>query len=245
MLRIGTLNVYRRLLIKSNNISKLFKLIYFQTHFNRFDIGPVLFKKSLPLDDHIRAPELLAVLADLGAGALIQVIQDLTKYLKNPVQQDHSLATLAPKLTVDMAEVDWESQSAVEIYRLFRGLYGTFKLRTTFNERRVDLDDIEVPVISSDLNNNNCNISGVDIKFPSNGPVGQIYFTNERIYIRCANSSGVATWICVNKFKIGTKWMTSKDFRNGYLSKGKFVGGIPRFYRSKSVVEDKYILRNS
>lgn len=176
----------------------------------------------------------------MGAVGLVEVIKDLSKCLRNPIYQDDSLATLAPKLTPEMADVDWSSKTAIEVYRLFRGLYGTFKLRTTFNERRIDLDDIELPVIT-----NNTTECGYMQGLPSYGPPGQICCMKNDIYVRCATSSGVATWIKVNRLKIGTKWMSAKDFRNGYLSKGKVSHGISRFYLSRSVVEDKYILRIS
>lgn len=167
-------------------------------------------------------------------------MKDISNYLRNPIHQDDSLATVAPKLTPEMADVDWSSKTAIEVYRLFRGLYGSLKLRTTFNERRVDLDDIELPVITS-----NTTERGYMEGLPSNGPPGQIYCMKNEIYVRCATSSGVATWIKVNRIKIGIKWMSAKDFRNGYLSKGKVSHGISRFYLSKSVVEDKHVLRIS
>lgn len=235
----------------------------------RFDVGPVLLKKAIPLSDDIRAPELHQTLASLGATALLEVIRNLSNFLSHPLPQDDSLATTAPKLTPEMAEVDWCSKTAVEVYRLFRGLFGTFKLRTTFNERRIDLDELELPIItitSSNYSNNvnfssnNSDIASNDDKLAHSPPEinsselppdrvspGEIVFTKKGnlMCVRCAQSSGVSTWVVVKKVKVGSKWMSAKDFRNGFLSKGKLSSGlVPRFYLSKSVIEDQHCLRN-
>ncbi|CAL8114328.1 unnamed protein product [Orchesella dallaii] len=197
---------------------------------HRFDVGPVLHTKKVPLDPHIREPDLRNLLADLGAGALIEVVKNLPNFLNNPIYQDERLATKAPKLVPEMADVDWTSKTAVDVYRLYLALYGTLKLKTTFNGRKVDLDEIELPLfIKTDGKNINYDSKRMNSEvsldeLPPESVPGQIVCIRNVLLVRCCDP----TWVVVKKVKLGVKWMNATDFKNGFLSKGKMPKNVER-----------------
>ena len=85
------------------------------------DTGPILHQISDHIDPDITGGDLSEHLAELGAQALVETLAVLEQGQLNPVPQDHSRATLAPKLTREIARIDW-SKDAASIARLIRGL---------------------------------------------------------------------------------------------------------------------------
>ena len=92
------------------------------------DTGPVLAKRSIPIEADETGQSLHDKLAHLGADLLIDT---LPKYLSGditPQAQDESQASYAPQIRKEEGRIDW-SQSAAEIERLaraFRPWPGTF-----------------------------------------------------------------------------------------------------------------------
>jgi methionyl-tRNA formyltransferase len=209
----------------------------------RFDVGPVLHQSKLSLDPHIKRPELTTILAQIGADTLAQVITDLEQYKKNPIKQDESKAILSPKLKPEMAEFDWERKNSVEIYNLYRGLYGVYKLKTNFLDKKVDLDNLALVSIEDKSNicdknvvNDHIYIVKDSAIFPSSAIPGQIIFKHDNLFVKCSESlnSKYLSYISVGKVKLGNKWMSAKDFQNGFLSKCK---PEQRVFRHRNVVE--------
>jgi methionyl-tRNA formyltransferase len=85
----------------------------------RLDAGPILLQARTPIVADETAGELALRLSELGAGALIETLALLELGLAKPQPQDESLATYAPKLTREMAQVDW-TRSAHEVGRHVR-----------------------------------------------------------------------------------------------------------------------------
>jgi methionyl-tRNA formyltransferase len=85
------------------------------------DTGPILHQIPDHIDPDITGGDLSEHLAELGAQALVETLAVLEQGKLNPVPQDHSRATLAPKLTREIARIDW-SKDAGSIARLIRGL---------------------------------------------------------------------------------------------------------------------------
>lgn len=82
------------------------------------DTGPMLHIVRTPITDKTTG-ELTAELAELGAGAMVEVLADLGGYAAQV--QDDTLATYAPKIDKAEARIDW-SASAEAIERHVRGL---------------------------------------------------------------------------------------------------------------------------
>ena len=85
------------------------------------DTGPILHQIPDHIAPEITGGDLSEHLAELGAQALVETLAVLEQGKLNPVPQDHSRATLAPKLTREIARIDW-SKDAESIARLIRGL---------------------------------------------------------------------------------------------------------------------------
>ncbi|WP_298464816.1 methionyl-tRNA formyltransferase [uncultured Erythrobacter sp.] len=82
------------------------------------DTGPMLHIVRTPIDTKTTG-ELTAELAELGAGAMVEVLANLPGYAPQP--QDDGLATYAPKIDKAEARIDW-SQPAAELVRHVHGL---------------------------------------------------------------------------------------------------------------------------
>ena len=82
------------------------------------DTGPMLAKVMTPINAKTTG-ELTEELADLGANAMVGVLNDLEHLAGIP--QDDDAATYAPKIDKAEARIDW-SKPAEEIERLARGL---------------------------------------------------------------------------------------------------------------------------
>jgi methionyl-tRNA formyltransferase len=78
------------------------------------DSGPVYLRRELPIGAEDTAGALTARLAELGAEALLEVVDALEGNGPAPVPQDDALATFAPKVTRVAARVPWE-RTAVEV----------------------------------------------------------------------------------------------------------------------------------
>ena len=83
------------------------------------DHGPVLATAPTPIGEREDAVSLTSRLAELGAEALLVVLNDLPNI--KAVDQDHSKATVAPKLSREEGQLEWE-MGAQEIDRRARAL---------------------------------------------------------------------------------------------------------------------------
>jgi methionyl-tRNA formyltransferase len=81
------------------------------------DHGPMLAIAKTPIGPDEHTPALAARLSTIGAEALLDVLSRLGSIAETP--QDHSLATVAPKIEKSDGEIDWNA-SAKSIYDKFR-----------------------------------------------------------------------------------------------------------------------------
>jgi methionyl-tRNA formyltransferase len=85
------------------------------------DTGPILHQIPHTIDADVTGGELAEHLAEVGAQALVETLALLESDALRPLPQDHSRATYAPKLTREIARIDW-TKDATTIARLVRGL---------------------------------------------------------------------------------------------------------------------------
>ncbi len=72
------------------------------------DTGPILLTAQTAIGLEESAGELHDRLAKMGADLLLQTLKDLAKGLLNPQPQDHARASYAPKITKEMARLNWQ-----------------------------------------------------------------------------------------------------------------------------------------
>ena len=85
------------------------------------DTGPILHQIRDHMDPDVTGGELSEHLAELGAQALVETLALLEQGTLGPVPQNEALATYAPKLTREIARIDW-TKDAASVTRLIRGL---------------------------------------------------------------------------------------------------------------------------
>jgi methionyl-tRNA formyltransferase len=84
------------------------------------DTGPMLLAKSVPIGEEETAEDLFASLAAIGAPLMVETLAGLEAGTITPIEQDHSLATLAPILTREDGLIDF-ARPAKQSYDRWRG----------------------------------------------------------------------------------------------------------------------------
>ncbi|WP_241974333.1 methionyl-tRNA formyltransferase [Aliidiomarina minuta] len=83
------------------------------------DTGPMLLKRSIPIENQDTSASIYNKLAELGPEALLQTLTQLENGTCNPEPQDDSNASYAKKLKKQEAQIDWK-QDAEFIERCIR-----------------------------------------------------------------------------------------------------------------------------
>jgi methionyl-tRNA formyltransferase len=81
------------------------------------DHGPIVSVVKTPIGPDERASQLLTRLAQLGSDAMLSMLAGIDEVIETP--QDHSRATLAPKIEKTEGEIRW-TDAASTIYNKFR-----------------------------------------------------------------------------------------------------------------------------
>ncbi len=83
------------------------------------DTGDILLREELPVPDTMTAGELAEELARRGAGLVVPTLDGLRSGSIVRTPQDHSRATMAPRIDKAMGRIDWP-RAAREIHNLVR-----------------------------------------------------------------------------------------------------------------------------
>jgi methionyl-tRNA formyltransferase len=86
------------------------------------DTGAMLLKQKVPIGPETTAEELAETMSVAGADLVIETLDKLRTKAIEPIAQDDSQATFAPRLTKEMGLIDWK-KSSTEIHNLVRGLF--------------------------------------------------------------------------------------------------------------------------
>jgi methionyl-tRNA formyltransferase len=87
----------------------------------RMDTGPILLKREVPIPPTMTRGELEQALSGIGAELLVPTLDGLASHGLQPVPQDDSQASMAPKITREMARVCW-NDNAVKVHNFIRAL---------------------------------------------------------------------------------------------------------------------------
>ena len=104
----------------------------------KLDAGPILFQVAEPIGPDETAADLRLRLSELAAEALIEALALLELNELNEREQDDSRATYAPKLTREVARVDW-TRPAAQVSAQMRGLDSIPGAWTTLNGEELKL----------------------------------------------------------------------------------------------------------
>ncbi len=100
------------------------------------DAGPVLLSRRLEIGPEETAAALEPRLARLGAALLLDTVTGLAEGRLRPTPQDHSRATLAPRLRKEEGRIDWSLPADVLACRI-RGFHPWPGASTSFRGRTV------------------------------------------------------------------------------------------------------------
>ena len=85
------------------------------------DTGDMILKQETEIGEDETTGELWNRLADIGADLLVETLK-LIKEGKAPREKQGENFTLAPMLDKEMAKIDWQNKTAIELKNLVRGL---------------------------------------------------------------------------------------------------------------------------
>ncbi|CAK1545840.1 unnamed protein product [Leptosia nina] len=179
---------------------------------DRFDVGEIISQKAVPVPEDILLPDLTNQLSDIGAEMLVDCIRTLPDSLKNARPQCNEGVTYAKKINKNIIEVRWSEMSAMQVYNLYRAIYGIYPLSTTFKGKPMKLFNAFLPKNNIEYENK---------------PFGCLEYcvNTDAIRILCKDSR----YIHFKSLRIlGKREISALDFYNGYiknvsLDKRKFV----------------------
>ena len=102
---------------------------------HEMDAGPMLGRLARPIGPDETSDAVERDLATLGAAALMRVVDDLAAGRASEEEQDHRLATRAPRLTKADGIIDWTESSAA-VHNRIRGLHPWPHASSHLNGRR-------------------------------------------------------------------------------------------------------------
>lgn len=88
----------------------------------KMDAGAILAQSELPIGELETAGELHDRLSEDGAGLMLELIKQMELGKASEAEQDHALATRAPKLSRESARIDW-ARPGPAIASQIRGMY--------------------------------------------------------------------------------------------------------------------------
>ena len=102
------------------------------------DAGPVILCAEEPIGPDETASELTARLAEVGAATLVEALSLIEAGAAEEIEQDHADATYAPKVSREVARIDW-TLPAVEIGNHVRGMDSVPGAWTTLDDQPMKL----------------------------------------------------------------------------------------------------------
>jgi methionyl-tRNA formyltransferase len=130
------------------------------------DTGPIYSQEEIAIDDHSTTEELLDLMSLRGADLVLDAVGKI-KRAERPKPQSTSGITLAPKISKEMGELDWD-QPAIVTIRKIRALAhrpGTF---TSFRGSLLRIHNASLTLLRSE-----------------NRRAGEIWSEGASIYVQC------------------------------------------------------------
>lgn len=128
---LGTINLHASLLPKYRGAAPInWAIINGETETGvttffineKVDTGNIILQRKVKIDPDETAGELHDKLAIVGAEVLLETIKLIESGNVNPIPQDNSLATPAPKIKKEMCQINWFEKGAQQVHNFVRGL---------------------------------------------------------------------------------------------------------------------------
>lgn len=105
------------------------------------DTGDMLLQREISIPPDATAADLFPILAEIGAGVMVETLAGLTSGTIQPQAQDHAASSLAPMLTREDARVDF-AWPAATIYNRWRGFQPWPGASTSIDGKKLTLHEI-------------------------------------------------------------------------------------------------------
>lgn len=102
------------------------------------DAGPVLLQKAIPIPITKTAGELDEVLSQVGADLLIRTLDGMRENSLNPVAQDESRVSWAPRIKKEMGRISW-ARRALDVHNQIRAMNPWPIAHTMFRRERLQI----------------------------------------------------------------------------------------------------------
>jgi methionyl-tRNA formyltransferase len=169
------------------------------------DTGPIINTRAIPIEKEDDARTLEEKLKELAVEVLADTLDKITSNNMAPMPQNNSLATFAPKITNDIAKIDW-SWAGEKICNLIRGLCPKPGAYTFFARGRF-LNDPQKKAIQVKIWHAHF------IKGDSKKPAGEVNKNgHSEIMVSCRDGL-----VAIDELQpAGKNKMKAKDFWSGY-----------------------------
>jgi len=107
------------------------------------DTGDIILKEETKIGENETTGELWDRLSKIGGELLIKTIEEIQAGTAPRIKQPEDF-TMAPMLNKEMAKIDWENKTAVEIKNLVRGLNPIMGAYTFLNDKKIKFWKVEV-----------------------------------------------------------------------------------------------------
>jgi len=214
--RYGGINMHPSLLPRHSGAAPIYHTLLrddkiggvsvIELHKTKFDAGRILYQQSVPIDPETTYVPLSEKLAQIGAGSVLRVLRNFREISETARPQPTEGATRAPKINSDMGKITWATQTAQEVWILWRALGDTVGVFTNLQipngaKYRVKLAQIYPPhtLPPSDL--------------PLHAPSGHLVHYRGTLWVKCKDN-----WLGIAELHTeGKKKQPAASWANGYL----------------------------
>ena len=107
------------------------------------DTGDIILKEEVEIDKDETTGELWARLSTIGAKLLVETLEKIKNKTAPRTKQPEDY-TLAPMLEKEMAKIDWQNKTGIELKNLIRGLNPIMGAYTFLNEKKIKFWKIDI-----------------------------------------------------------------------------------------------------
>ena len=121
------------------------------------DTGDMILKQEVEIGENETTGELWERLSKIGGNLLVQTLEQIEMGVAPRIKQGDDF-TMAPMLEKEMARIDWQNKTAVQIKNLVRGLNPIMGAYSILNNKKLKLWKVQV------LNVEECEDLNYDVK---------------------------------------------------------------------------------
>lgn len=107
------------------------------------DTGDIILKEETKIHENETTGELWDRLSKIGGDLLIKTVKEIEEGTAPRIKQSEDF-TMAPMLNKEMAKIDWENKTAVEIKNLVRGLNPIMGAYTFLKDKKIKFWKVQV-----------------------------------------------------------------------------------------------------